>query len=310
MDPLDLGVIRLLQEDGRTTAARIAAGLGISEVKAGQRLDALLRAGVVRLVALVDPALHGRRVVFLLGIRTDACTDAVAGELAAMAEMQWVVTSEDVVSVWAQGSVGSSEELLELVNRRVRAIPGVRSVQTDVPLRIWSAAFTFPGQPVDAAPAAPQTQPWTRGGSTRPLDQIDLALVTALEEDPRASFTAMSRGVGLSVPATRQRVLRLLGEDIVRIQALPDPLRLGRTVPAILRLHVSTDTLPVVQALVAMPAATVVAETTGPTEVEVEFFCHCVGHLARCVADVQALPGVGRVDVGRYATVVKSSGRW
>jgi Lrp/AsnC family transcriptional regulator for asnA, asnC and gidA len=310
LDPVEVGVLRALRDDGRATASRIAADLGVPEPKVRQKLDRLLRSGAVAVVALVDPAVFGRNVLFLLRIRTTTAPRAVAGIVAAMPAIHWVVTTQDLFTVQAQGSVGSYEELLALVNTQVRTLPQVRSVDVDLPLRIYEANFAFDDGPYTGSHPEVGVVPWKRGGNEKPLDTMDLALLSALEDEPRASFTALAERVGLSVPSTRQRVRRLLLEDIVRVQARPVPEQLGRESTAIVRLTVSGDTTAIARALVAMPAATSIVETTGVAGIEAEFTCWCTDHLTRCVEEVATLPGVERVTVEQYDRVIKSSGRW
>ena len=49
------------------------------------------------------------------------------------------------------------------------------------------------------------------------IDEIDRELIRALQADGRASYMDLSRLVGLSDAACRQRVMRLLEEEVLSL---------------------------------------------------------------------------------------------
>ena len=51
------------------------------------------------------------------------------------------------------------------------------------------------------------------------LDAIDRALIGLLQEDGRLPYSRLARAVGLSEPATRQRVQRLIEEGTIQVVA-------------------------------------------------------------------------------------------
>jgi Lrp/AsnC family leucine-responsive transcriptional regulator len=88
------------------------------------------------------------------------------------------------------------------------------------------------------------------------LDETDWQLIEALQADARQSFTALGQAVGLSRPAVAERVRRL--EDlgvITGYRAVIDPVRVGRSITAFVRLRTSnrSDTVAVSAILTDMP---------------------------------------------------------
>ncbi|HKN55431.1 MAG TPA: AsnC family transcriptional regulator, partial [Amycolatopsis sp.] len=63
----------------------------------------------------------------------------------------------------------------------------------------------------------------------RGLDTTDRTLIALLQQDGRASFTALAKAVGLSEGAVRQRVQRLLRDDLMQIVAVTDPANVDLT---------------------------------------------------------------------------------
>ncbi len=69
------------------------------------------------------------------------------------------------------------------------------------------------------------------------LDEIDRKLVAALEADSRASFRTLAKRVGLSTPATAERVRRLERAGVLKGYGVRvDRAALGRPITAFLAL--------------------------------------------------------------------------
>jgi len=72
------------------------------------------------------------------------------------------------------------------------------------------------------------------------VDDIDRALIAALRRDARASWAELGRLVGLSGPSVTDRVSRLEQAGvIVGYHAAVDPAALGRSVAALVGVHLS-----------------------------------------------------------------------
>ena len=75
-------------------------------------------------------------------------------------------------------------------------------------------------------------------GDTPSLDDIDRQLIGALQKDGRASYADLATLVGLSAPATRMRVQRLLDAGVVQVVGVTNPLALGSPVMAALGVQI------------------------------------------------------------------------
>src|SRR5438067_5009508 len=71
LDDVSKAIIELLQEDGRMPYATIAKQVGLSEAAVRQRVQRLLDAEVVQIVAVTDPLRVGFRRQAMVGIRVD-----------------------------------------------------------------------------------------------------------------------------------------------------------------------------------------------------------------------------------------------
>ena len=71
-----------------------------------------------------------------------------------------------------------------------------------------------------------------------PLDDVDWALLAALQDDGRASYAQLGRVVGLSPSAVTERVRRLEQSGVITgYTAEVDPDRLGLPIHALVRLR-------------------------------------------------------------------------
>jgi Lrp/AsnC family leucine-responsive transcriptional regulator len=70
LDDLDLQIVDALLRDGRTPAAQIAEGVGLSRPAVADRIEKLERQGVIRgMTAVVEPRALGRHVTAFVAAR-------------------------------------------------------------------------------------------------------------------------------------------------------------------------------------------------------------------------------------------------
>ena len=70
------------------------------------------------------------------------------------------------------------------------------------------------------------------------MDEIDTALVAALEGDGRNSYVSLARRLHLSPSMVRRRMKRLLQEGVLHIIAAVDPAKVGMECSAFIGLDV------------------------------------------------------------------------
>src|SRR5947208_8394763 len=93
LDDTSRGIIRQLQEDGRRPYAAIGKAVGLSEAAVRQRVQRLLDAGVMQIVAVTDPLQVGFSRQAMIGIRAEGDLASVADHLADMPEVDYVVVT-------------------------------------------------------------------------------------------------------------------------------------------------------------------------------------------------------------------------
>ena len=97
------------------------------------------------------------------------------------------------------------------------------------------------------------------------LDPRNQKLLAALLKNPRASITALARKVGLSAPATRERLLRLEEAGVIRGWRVElDPKALGFPIAVLIRVRPMPGQLPKIAKLAqSLPQVTECHRITG-----------------------------------------------
>jgi Lrp/AsnC family transcriptional regulator for asnA, asnC and gidA len=143
LDVTSKAIIEQLQEDGRRPYAAIGKAVGLSEAAVRQRVQRLIENGVMQIVAVTDPLELGFARQAMIGIRVEGPLDKVADELAAMPEIDYVVVTAGSFDVLAEIVCESDEELLEVLSNRIRMLPGVRSAEAFVYLRLRKQTYSW-----------------------------------------------------------------------------------------------------------------------------------------------------------------------
>ena len=143
LDETSKKIIEQLQEDGRRPYAAIAKAVGLSEAAVRQRVQRLLDTGVMQIVAVTDPLQVGFARQAMIGVRVDGETGPVADALAEMDEVDYVVMTAGSFDVLVEVVCEDDDHLLELLSTRIRRMPGVRSTESFVYLRLRKQTYTW-----------------------------------------------------------------------------------------------------------------------------------------------------------------------
>jgi Lrp/AsnC family transcriptional regulator for asnA, asnC and gidA len=136
LDPLSKRIIAQLQQDGRRSYAAIARAVGLSEAATRQRVQRLIDERIVQIATITDPHAIGFHRVALLGIKVEGEIRGVADKLSALEEAEYVVICGGQFDILCELLCRDDEHLLRTVDDSVRTIPGVRSTETFIYLKV------------------------------------------------------------------------------------------------------------------------------------------------------------------------------
>jgi Lrp/AsnC family transcriptional regulator for asnA, asnC and gidA len=143
LDDVGKAIVEQLQEDGRRPYATIGRAVGLSEAAVRQRVQRLQEAGVIQIVAVTDPLQLGFRRQAMVGVRTEGDLVAVADALSALPEVDYVVITAGSFDLLVEAVCEDDEHLLELVGQRIRSVPGVRSTETFVYMKLRKQHYNW-----------------------------------------------------------------------------------------------------------------------------------------------------------------------
>ena len=143
LDDVSKRIIELLQHDGRKSYASMAIEVGLSEAAVRQRVQRLLDADVMQIVAVTDPLQVGFQRQAMVGLRVGGDITPVAEALTAMTEVSYAVTTAGSFDLLVEVVCEDDDHLLELVTQRIRSIKDVTATETFVYLKLNKQLYNW-----------------------------------------------------------------------------------------------------------------------------------------------------------------------
>jgi Lrp/AsnC family transcriptional regulator for asnA, asnC and gidA len=136
------------------------------------------------------------------------------------------------------------------------------------------------------------------------LDDIDSALIVALQQDGRLTYAELGELVGLSAGGARLRVRRLEERGILQVVGVTDPLLLGYERMAMLGVTVMGDARSVADTLGSLEGVIYLVLGSGPFDLLVEVIAPDADAMFALVNErVRSVPGVASVQTFSYYSI-------
>ncbi|MFL6124382.1 Lrp/AsnC family transcriptional regulator [Actinophytocola sp.] len=142
LDEVSKAIIEQLQEDGRRPYATIGRAVGLSEAAVRQRVQRLLDAGVMQIVAVTDPLQLGFPRQAMVGIRTSGDLEATSDQLADIPAVDYVVITAGSFDLLAEVVARNDDHLMEIL-KEIRAVDGVTTTETFVYLKLRKQTYSW-----------------------------------------------------------------------------------------------------------------------------------------------------------------------
>ncbi len=108
-----------------------------------QRVQKLLDAGVMQIVAVTDPLRVGFKRQVMIGLKVEGDLRGIARKLAAIPEIDYVVLCAGSFDLLLELVCEDDEHLFRLLNDTIRTVPGVRATESFVYLRLVKETYTW-----------------------------------------------------------------------------------------------------------------------------------------------------------------------
>lgn len=143
LDDTSKAIIARLQQDGRVAYSAIAREIGLSEAAVRGRVQRLVDAEVMQIVAVTDPAQVGFARQAMIGLKVTGDLGDVAKRLGAMTDVAYVVITAGRFDLIIEVVCEDDDHLLHILTNTVRRIPGVTSTETLVYLKLHKQRYDW-----------------------------------------------------------------------------------------------------------------------------------------------------------------------
>jgi len=306
LDETDRRMLAALQLDGRASWPVVARSVGASESTVQRRYAALKDRGAARVIGVVDVLRCGLGVPVLVRVSTrPGRAEEVAARLAGRPEARFVAVLTGGVDAVAEFVVPSHRDLGQMLVRDLPAAELITRTETLTVMRTFTSAHDWDTHLLDPAatallsphPVLPfEDQVWAQPPDE--LDELELAIATALGADGRAPLREVATQVGVSESTVGRRIESMVRRGCLRFRTLVEPTLLGFAVELMLWLDIQPSDLDAAgRRLGAHPAIKYLSATTGPFNLCAQVSLRHFADLYPFTTDVVGgLPGVRRAD--------------
>jgi Lrp/AsnC family transcriptional regulator for asnA, asnC and gidA len=151
-----------------------------------------------------------------------------------------------------------------------------------------------------------------RGPVSRPrrLDDVDRAIIQALQRNGREPFRRIAAGLGVSEATVRARYARLCDDDILQVTGVTNPLGLGFEAQAMVGVRTTGPPEPVAEEIARWDEAGYVVVTAGQFDVLVELVCEDRHDLLELTSRIRGIDGVTSTESFLYLELCKQVYEW
>lgn len=137
LDETDLHIINAMRTDGRVAFAQIAEQLNVSPGMIRQRYNRLVELGYLKVVAVTNPLMMGKRTMAMIGVRTDGRKMLeVADKLIQFDEVVYIVVVSGRYDIMVEVFCRNHEDLLQFLTEKLAKVEGVRETESFMHLKI------------------------------------------------------------------------------------------------------------------------------------------------------------------------------
>lgn len=142
LDPIDRSIVEHLQRDGRMPFTKLGAAVGLSEAAARQRVQRLLDADVMQVVAVTNPLSLAERRMAMIGIKVTGPATEVATMLDALDVVEYLVITAGGYDLLCEAVVADDGALLDLLEQ-IRGLDRVVSAEAFVYLDLVKQTYEW-----------------------------------------------------------------------------------------------------------------------------------------------------------------------
>jgi Lrp/AsnC family transcriptional regulator, regulator for asnA, asnC and gidA len=145
-----------------------------------------------------------------------------------------------------------------------------------------------------------------------PLDRVDCEIIKLLQKDGRIPNTSIAKKLKISEATVRSRLNRLIGEEIIQIVAVSNPMKLGFSMVGSIRIHVEIKEMnAIIEALKKLKPLWHIVQSTGGTGIHAEFVVKSLEDLNDLIFEkIHRIDGVQRTETSMFLKFIKRQYDW
>ncbi len=144
------------------------------------------------------------------------------------------------------------------------------------------------------------------------LDDLDRRLIALLMDDASRTKVSLARELDVSDVTVRNRIERLVNEEIMQVVAIVDPTKIGQHIRIISGLEVELDRIrEIAEAIAALEETMYVGYATGEHDIMFTAALNSEEELFHFLTEtVSSIPGVRRIQTNRVLKETKLTFRY
>jgi len=146
IDDIDLHIIKILNQDGRTPFSQIAKRLSVSTGMIRQRYHRLVQEGVLQVVAVTNPLLMGFTIMAHIGVKAEVSRlKEIADQIAAFEEVIYLVLLTGSYDLHIEVVCRDQAHLLNFLSNKLHSVEGIKDTESFICMQIAKEVYTWTG---------------------------------------------------------------------------------------------------------------------------------------------------------------------
>ena len=143
----------------------------------------------------------------------------------------------------------------------------------------------------------------------RKLDRVDRQMVSLLQKDGRMRTVRIAKKLGISETTARSRLKRLINEEVIKVVAVSNPIRLGFEIIGNIKLNIDLKKKDaILNALKEIDACNYVALTTGGNDIDIEFIADSLSEFKNLIFErISQIEGVNSAETSLIVEIIKDT---
>ena len=141
------------------------------------------------------------------------------------------------------------------------------------------------------------------------LDKIDRRMVALLQKDGRMPIVTLAKELSISETTARTRLKRLINEEIIKVVAVSNPIKLGFEIIGNIKLDINLKQKDAVIAeLKQIDALNYLALTTGGNDLDLEFIAGSLDEFKSLIFErISQIDGINSVETSLIVEIIKDT---